>query len=74
MREAFAVQKQKLLKFFFTKNTGLFEILMFEILTKCQLMTELVLNSGTLMFTDSAGPQWVKLWLTDLVVAGSGPA
>ena len=34
MREAFA--PQKLLTFFFsTKNTGVFEISMFEILTKC---------------------------------------
>ena len=43
MREAFALQK--LLTFFQQKNIGIFEILMFEILT-----TSLVLNNRALEF------------------------
>ena len=47
MREAFAVQK--LFTFFQQKNIGIFEILKFEILTKRQLTTSLVLNNRALM-------------------------
>ena len=42
MREAFVPQK---LLTFFNKNIGIFEILTFEILTKRQLTTSLVLNN-----------------------------
>ena len=42
MWEAFAWQKASYI--FSTKNIGKFEIFRFEILTKCQLMTSLVLN------------------------------
>ena len=44
MREAFAMQK--LLRFFSTKNIGIFQILTFEILT-----TSLVLNNRAQLFT-----------------------
>ena len=46
MRKAFALQKASLI--FSTKNIGIFEILMFEILTSRQLTTSLVLNNRTL--------------------------
>ena len=44
MREAFAEASH----IFSTKNTGIFEILTFEILMKCQLIMSLVLNNRAL--------------------------
>ena len=42
--EIFLLKKMR--EFFSTKNIGIFEILRFEILTKCELMTSLVLEQA----------------------------
>ena len=56
MKEAFALQK--LFKFFFNKNIGIFQILTFEILTKRYLTTSIVLNNRAQGFTEFS---WVVL-------------